>query len=90
MTDDTPALPEEGGDNLTESVDVRFPYTNDVVGGLLLFTLPMLVYLGGSGIIDLDALPQEILWTYGTIVVGTAIWMFGVDALSAAHDIRSK
>lgn len=81
MSDDTDAT--------TTDVMARFAYTNDIVGVLLLASLPSLIGLAGAGLIDLAAVPQALMITYGVIVGADAVWMFGIDAVKTWTDIRS-
>jgi hypothetical protein len=67
----------------TASVRRRWWATNDLLGAVLLLSLPLIIIGAGAQILALAPVPGVVLGTY-LVVVGTAtVWMFGVEALKA-------
>lgn len=81
-------MPDDTTDATTRDVMARFAYTNDIVGTLLLASLPILIGLHGAGLIDLSTVPQSLMVAYGIIVGTDAVWMFGIDAVKTWTDLR--
>jgi len=67
----------------TTSVSRRWLYTNDLLAGLLLGSLPILTALGSTQILALTSIPNSWRVAYLVIVGTAAVWSFGAEALEA-------
>jgi len=67
----------------TTSVSRRWLYTNDVLAGLLLGSLPILTALGSTQILSLASIPNSWRVAYLVITGTAAVWCFGSEALEA-------
>ncbi len=67
----------------TTSVSRRWLYTNDVLAGLLLGSLPVLTALGSTQILALTSIPNSWRLAYLVVVGTAAVWTFGSEALEA-------
>lgn len=67
----------------TTSVSRRWIYTNDLLAGLLLGSLPILTALGSTGVLALASIPNSWRLAYLLIVGTAAVWSFGAEALEA-------
>jgi len=67
----------------TTSVSRRWLYTNDLLAGLLLGSLPILTALGSTQILALTSIPNSWRLAYLVIVGTAAVWSFGAEALDA-------
>jgi len=67
----------------TTSVSRRWLYTNDLLAGLLLGSLPILTALGSTQILALTSIPNSWRLAYLVIVGTAAVWSFGAEALEA-------
>jgi hypothetical protein len=67
----------------TTSVSRRWLYTNDVLAGLLLGSLPILTALGSTQILALTSIPNSWRLAYLVITGTAAVWCFGSEALEA-------
>jgi len=67
----------------TTSVSRRWLYTNDLLAGLLLGSLPILTALGSTQILSLASIPNSWRVAYLVIVGTAAVWSFGAEALEA-------
>jgi len=67
----------------TTSVSRRWVYTNDVLAGLLLGSLPILTALGSTQILALTSIPNSWRVAYLVITGTAAVWCFGSEALEA-------
>jgi len=85
---DTASSPEPES---TTSVSRRWVYTNDILAGLLLGSLPVLTGLGSTQILALSSIPDSWRLAYLVIVGTAAVWTFGSEALEAwRSDSASK
>jgi len=80
--DDSEGGTEPASDSTT-SVSRRWLYTNDVLAGLLLGSLPILTALGSTGVLALTSIPNSWRLAYLVIVGTAAVWTFGSEALDA-------
>jgi hypothetical protein len=62
----------------TETTDTRWWLTNDVLAGWLLISFTVLLAVGGTGWLALDAIPWQLLSAYMILVLGAGTWVFGV------------
>jgi len=67
----------------TTSVSRRWVYTNDLLAGLLLGSLPILTALGSTQVLALTSIPNSWRLAYLVIVGTAAVWCFGSEALEA-------
>jgi len=67
----------------TTSVSRRWLYTNDLLAGLLLGSLPILTALGSTQILALTSIPNSWRVAYLVVVGTAAVWCFGSEALEA-------
>jgi len=67
----------------TTSVSRRWVYTNDLLAGLLLGSLPILTALGSTQILALTSVPNSWRVAYLVVVGTAAVWCFGSEALEA-------
>jgi len=67
----------------TTSVSRRWIYTNDLLAGLLLGSLPILTALGSTQILALTSIPNSWRLAYLVVVGTAAVWSFGAEALEA-------
>jgi len=67
----------------TTSVSRRWIYTNDLLAGLLLGSLPILTALGSTQILALTSIPNSWRVAYLVVVGTAAVWTFGSEALEA-------
>jgi len=67
----------------TTSVSRRWLYTNDLLAGLLLGSLPILTALGSTQILSLASIPNSWRVAYLVVVGTAAVWTFGSEALEA-------
>jgi len=67
----------------TTSVSRRWLYTNDLLAGLLLGSLPILTALGSTQILALTSIPNSWRVAYLVITGTAAVWCFGSEALEA-------
>lgn len=76
-----------GGDDTpeeTQSVQTRYPYTNDGAAGWIYLTTMLFIGLHGVGLLDLATVPLELVigvWIPG-FGIATA-WLFGGGAVKA-------
>lgn len=77
-----------GGDSETTSVDTRWRWTNDILAGILVTSLPLIVGLAGGGVIDLTRVPVEVRLAYLTAGGVASVWAFGPSALKAWKQAR--
>jgi hypothetical protein len=83
---ETNTMTETGTDTESESttsVSRRWIYTNDLLAGLLLASLPILTALGSTQILALTSIPNSWRLAYLVIVGTAAVWCFGSEALEA-------
>jgi len=73
----------ESDSESTMSVSRRWVYTNDLLAGLLLGSLPVLTTLGSTQILALTSIPGSWRLAYLVIVGTAAVWSFGAEALEA-------
>jgi len=76
-------MSEHQDDAETKSVDTRWRWTNDILAGVLLVSLPLLVGLAGAGHLDLGRVPVEVRLAYLTAGGVATVWAFGVAAMKA-------
>jgi len=74
---------EQDDDGETTDVQTRHPYTNDVLAGILVVSLPLVIGLAGAGHLDLTRVPVEVRLAYLTAGGVATVWAFGVAALKA-------
>jgi len=67
----------------TTSVSQRWIYTNDLLAGLLLGSLPILTALGSTQVLALTSIPNSWRVAYLVVVGTAAVWSFGAEALEA-------
>jgi len=67
----------------TTSVSRRWLYTNDLLAGLLLGSLPILTALGSTQVLALTSIPNSWRLAYLVITGTAAVWCFGSEALEA-------
>jgi len=67
----------------TTSVSRRWLYTNDLLAGLLLGSLPILTALGSTQVLALTSIPNSWRVAYLVVVGTAAVWTFGSEALDA-------
>jgi len=67
----------------TTSVSRRWIYTNDILAGLLLGSLPVLTALGSTQVLALSSIPNSWRVAYLVIAGTAAVWTFGSEALEA-------
>ena len=67
----------------TTSVSRRWLYTNDLLAGLLLGSLPILTALGSTQVLALTSIPNSWRVAYLVVVGTAAVWCFGSEALEA-------
>jgi len=67
----------------TTSVSRRWVFTNDLLAGLLLGSLPILTALGSTQILALTSIPNSWRLAYLAVVGTAAVWTFGSEALEA-------
>jgi len=67
----------------TTSVSRRWIFTNDLLAGLLLASLPILTALGSTQVLALTSIPNSWRLAYLVIVGTAAVWSFGAEALEA-------
>jgi len=67
----------------TTSVSRRWVYTNDLLAGLLLGSLPILTALGSTQVLALTSIPNSWRLAYLVVVGTAAVWCFGSEALEA-------
>jgi len=67
----------------TTSVSRRWVYTNDLLAGLLLGSLPILTALGSTQVLALTSIPNSWRLAYLVITGTAAVWCFGSEALEA-------
>jgi len=67
----------------TTSVSRRWLYTNDLLAGLLLGSLPILTALGSTQVLALTSIPNSWRLAYLVITGTAAVWTFGSEALEA-------
>jgi len=67
----------------TTKVGSRFLLTNDVLAGVLVSSLPLLIYLDALGEITLSAVPDSVVSGYLVAVGIAVVWTFGKDPLVA-------
>jgi len=89
MTDTDTDTDTEADADSTTNVRERWPFTNDLVGAMLLATLPTLIALHGAGYVDVATAPGALLVTYAGVVGADAVWMFGIDAVKTWTEIRA-
>jgi hypothetical protein len=67
----------------TTSVSRRWVYTNDLLAGLLLGSLPILTALGSTQILALTSIPNSWRVAYLVVAGTAAVWSFGVETVEA-------
>jgi len=67
----------------TTSVSRRWVFTNDLLAGLLLASLPILTALGSTQVLALTSIPNSWRVAYLVITGTAAVWSFGAEALDA-------
>jgi len=67
----------------TTSVSRRWVFTNDLLAGLLLGSLPILTAIGSTQVLALTSIPNSWRVAYLVIVGTAAVWSFGAEALEA-------
>jgi len=67
----------------TTSVSRRWVFTNDLLAGLLLGSLPILTALGSTQVLALTSIPNSWRLAYLVITGTAAVWCFGSEALDA-------
>ena len=86
MTDDNSAadeIPVRETNDRVASASERHWLTNDGIAWLLTLSMVGAVALGSIGIVDLTAVPQEILLAHVAAFGVAIVWAFGRDALEA-------
>jgi len=78
----TESDPESESESTT-SVSRRWIFTNDLLAGLLLGSLPILTALGSTQILSLASIPNSWQVAYLVITGTAAVWCFGSEALEA-------
>lgn len=74
---------EPDADGSTSDTSQRWWLTNDLLAGLLVTSLVASVAIGGAGHLDLEAVPEPVVWTYVGSVGSAIVWTFGRDAVEA-------
>lgn len=69
---------------------VRWAYTNDLVGSLLLLSYPAILAGDALGILDLDAVPLIVLLGWITLAGVPLVWMFGIEAAESWLELKNK
>jgi len=82
-SDPDPDSESESDSESTTSVSRRWVYTNDLLAGLLLGSLPILTALGSTQILALTSIPNSWRLAYLVVVGTAAVWTFGSEALEA-------
>jgi len=77
------ATESESKSESTTSVSRRWIFTNDLLAGLLLGSLPILTALGSTQILALTSIPNSWRLAYLVITGTAAVWTFGSEALEA-------
>jgi len=67
----------------TTSVSRRWVYTNDLLAGLLLGSLPILTALGSTQVLALTSIPNSWRVAYLVVAGTAAVWSFGVETVEA-------
>jgi|APHM01.1.fsa_nt_gi hypothetical protein len=74
----------------TTSISKRYVYTNDVLAGILLSSLPVIIILGATQTISLGSVPDTWALSYLVVEITAAVWTFGGGALQTVMDNLSK
>jgi len=82
-SENNPATESDPSSESTTSVSRRWIFTNDLLAGLLLGSLPILTALGGTQILALMSIPNSWRLAYLVVVGTAAVWCFGSEALEA-------
>jgi len=82
-SENSTATESESKSESTTSVSRRWLYTNDLLAGLLLGSLPILTALGSTQILALTSIPNSWRVAYLVVVGTAAVWCFGSEALEA-------
>jgi len=82
-SENSTATESESKSESTTSVSRRWLYTNDLLAGLLLGSLPILTALGSTQILALTSIPNSWRLAYLVVVGTAAVWCFGSEALEA-------
>jgi hypothetical protein len=78
----------DGNSGETESVNTRYPYTNDVAALGLVFGSMAIMALGMVGWADLSAIPKDVrlaMWIPSVMV--SVVWLFGSGAAKTAAEM---
>lgn len=67
-------------DNVTHSENARHWLTNDIIGGSLLISMPIIIAAAAMGILDLGTVPRSVLYGWLMILGTASVWAFGVAA----------
>lgn len=67
----------------TSDLSRRWVFTNDLLAGFLLLSLPLLTAAGATQLLALGTIPGSWGASYLVIVGTAAVWCFGSDALEA-------
>lgn len=76
----------ENKNGTTTSVKERWVYTNDILAGLLITSLPVLLVL--QAINRLPPLQTQVFAVYATSVSLATVWAFGKGAVMALRKLR--
>lgn len=72
---------------VTGLVMKRWLFTNDLLAGVLLVSLPVMIMLFGlDGLITAGNVPELLLISYIVVTGTAAVWAFGVEAVKAWRD----
>ena len=85
---DSPDADREG--STTTSTRTRWDYTNDVLAGVLVVSVPLLTGLAARGAVDAGAVPVEIRLGWLSLATVATAWAFGPSAAAAAAKIRGN
>jgi len=78
-------MPDKESDGETTSTATRWPYTNDVLAGILLCSLAAITAVA----LRYDVSTAMRIWApFATAALLAAVWAFGTQAVDALSDLR--
>lgn len=80
------ADPDNDGD--TTSTSARWKYTNDVLGAVLVLSVPGLLGAHAAGYVALGTAPVEVRMTWLFLATVATAWAFGKGAVKLASKVR--
>lgn len=73
-------------ENTTTDESVRYKYLGSFLAGVMVISVPAVLFAAGAGAISLSLIGQGLFGLYATVALMAAVWAFGEDVLAAVRN----